>query len=67
MDQPVLTQATQVFEKFCAFFGALSCVFLFKGKFDAPFKMLCKKAQGIPQKKNTKNLKNLHSGSAPLI
>ena len=54
--------ATQVFQKFCAFFGAFSCGFL-KGNFDAPCKMLCKKAQGTPQKKKHKKpKKNLHSG-----
>jgi len=52
--------ATQVFQKFCAFFGAFSCGFL-KGHFDAPCKMLCKKAQGTPQKKSTKNQKQTYT------
>ena len=51
MDLPVLTQATQVFQKFCVFFCALSRAFL-KGIFDHPFKMLLKKPQGDPQKKH---------------
>ena len=62
MDEPVLTQATQVFQKFCAFFGALSCGFL-KGNFDVPFKILLKKAQGEPQKKTQKSRKTYTVGT----